>query len=87
MFPGVLASPVQPGIGVRRFDERREPPGDLGVPVGGGVLVARGRTWRGVTEAPHELGEGRAGLRSEDGPGVTQVVPAEVTWCAGRGGP
>jgi hypothetical protein len=61
----------------------REALGDLGISVGGGVLVAHGGAGRGVAEATHEFGEGRAGLGGEDGAGVAEVVPTEVL-AAGR---
>jgi hypothetical protein len=56
--------------------DRGEPAGDLGVSSLGGVLVAEGSGGGGVPEPAHEFGEGGAGLGGEDGPGVSEVVPA-----------
>lgn len=42
------------------------------------MLVAHGGVRGGVAEAGHEFGERRAGLRSQDGSGVAEVVEVEV---------
>ena len=42
------------------------------------MLVPHGCTGRGVTETPHQLGKGRAGLSGEHGSGVAKVVLAEI---------
>ncbi len=84
MWPYMLRSERQPPSLPRssaRYSnarELREPLGDLGVAVGGGVLVSHGGTGGGVAEAAHELREGRAGLGCEDRTGVAEVVPAQV---------
>lgn len=59
-------------------DHLREASGDLGVSVGGGVLVAHRGAGRRVAEATHQLGE--------DGAGVAGVVPAEVLAAGGLAG-
>jgi len=42
------------------------------------VLVAHRGTGSGVSKAPHELGEGGAGLGCEGGADVAKVVPVQV---------
>jgi hypothetical protein len=80
------------GLGSSRFifalrtDKRREALCDLGVPVGGGVLVAHRGSRRGVAEATHQLGQRGSGLGGQHRPGVAEVVPAEVQSSAGLPG-
>src|SRR5690242_852297 len=72
-------------VGLRHLalHERRQAARDLGVSALGCVLVAQCRSWRGVSEAAHQLCERGSGLRSEDRAGVTEVVPAEVAAASG----
>jgi hypothetical protein len=70
------------GIGAPTLDidlrELGKPASDLGVPVGGSVLVTHRGAWGRVAESTHELGQGGAGLRREHGNRVTEVVPTQV---------
>ena len=58
--------------------ERRQRLRNRHVPTFGGVLVAQRGTRCGVPETTHQLDEGGAGGRGEDGPGVSKVVEPEV---------
>ena len=59
---------------LHRGRQVRQSPADLGVAVGGGVLVTHGSSGRGVTGVPHQLSQRCAGLRGKDGSGVPEVV-------------
>lgn len=58
--------------------QRARDSSDLGVAIGGSVLVAHRGPGGGVAEAQHQLREGGAGLGREHGARVSEVVPPEV---------